>query len=320
MGLHLARQANLVEGARITAVCDADANRASAASQEFGVPHHTDHADLVNRHDVDAVIIASPNHLHATHACDAARARKHVFCEKPMAPTLRECDEMIAVAEENEVKLMVAQVLRYFPVFQETRRLIESGVIGRPVSLRIVRTGGSGGIFSHGWRARFDLTGGILMEINAHEFDFMRVVLGSPVAVYAQSRQLVTGIYDYDDTYFVQVSFADGGMGFLHSSVAAAVGEYHMTVQGTEGTLTNGGFGGPIRYARFGKEPVEINASEIEAEEPYHHELRLFVEAVLNDEEPPVPGREGRAAVELALAAYASARAGQPVTIPLASA
>jgi len=217
------------------------------------------------------------------------------------------------------VKLMVAQVLRYFPVFLETRRLVQSGVIGRPTAARVVRTGGSSGIFSHGWRAKYNLTGGILMEINAHELDFMRVILGNPVAVYAQSRQLVGGVYDYDDIHFVQISFENGGIGFLHSSVAAAVGEYHMTIQGTEGTITNGGFGGPIRYARFDGEPVEISASEIEAEEPYHHELRLFVEAVLGGGEPPVPGREGRAAVELALAAYASARSGAPVRIPLES-
>ncbi|MGQ9526044.1 MAG: Gfo/Idh/MocA family protein [Armatimonadota bacterium] len=319
MGLHLARQANMVEGARVTAVCDSDPDRAAAGGRELDVPFHTAHSELVNRDDVDAVIVASPNNLHCIHSCDAAKAGKHVFCEKPMAPTLSECDDMIAAAQQNEVKLMVAQVLRYFPVFLETRRIVESGAIGKPVAMRVTRTSGPSGTFDHGWRARYDLTGGILMEINAHELDYMRVILGDPVAVYAQSRRLVQGSYDYDDTHFVEISFGDGGMGFLHSSVAAAVGEYHMVIQGTEGTLTNGGFGGPIRYARFGEEPTEISASEIEAEEPYHHELRLFVEAVLTGGKPPVPGREGRAAVELALAAYASARTGQPVDIPMKS-
>lgn len=318
MGVHLATQANQVEGAKVVAVCDPDQERASQASSKLGgVPTFANHNDMLSLSEVNAVIIASPNSQHAPQACDAAKAGKHIFCEKPMAPTLEECDRMIQAAKEAGVKLMISQVLRFFPVFQETIRLVSSGVIGEPRAVRIARTGGAKGIFESGWRTKYAHTGGILMEINAHELDFMRVLCGDVELVNAVADQIVHGVYDYHDTFFVEMRFRSGAIGCLHSSIADSIGGYHMVIQGTKGTLMNEGFGGPIRYAEFDGEQKVIQASEIQAEEPYHHELRLFVEAVLEDKEPPITGLDGRAAVELAIAAYRSANTRNTVRLPL---
>lgn len=317
MGLHLAAQAALLDGVSIAAVADPDPERAARAAAQLGAPSFENHLDLLASPGVDAVIVASPNKLHAPHAIDAARAGKHIFCEKPMAPTVAECDSMIAAAREADVMLMVAQVLRFFSVFQETRRLVESGVIGKPVAMRVTRTSDSRAAFGHGWRSRQADTGGVLLEINAHEIDFMRCICGEAATVFAQARRAAGGAYDYPDTFFVQVGYRDGAIGLLHSGIASPVGEYHMAVQGTSGALVNGGFGGPIRYAAMGEQETVVDASTLEAEEPYHHELRLFVEALRDGRESPIPGREGRAVVEIAEAAYRSANTGEIVQLPL---
>jgi predicted dehydrogenase len=168
-----------------------------------------------------------------------------------------------------------------------------------------------------GWRAHFSECGGVLMEVNAHELDFLCHVCGPAKSVFAKGLRLVNGGYDYDDALLVQVEFQSGTLACLHASISASMTEYHMTFQCAEGTLINGGFGGPIRYARFSEQPKVVEAGDIEMEDPYRHELRLFFEAVRKGEEPPVTGPQARQAVELALAAYESARTGVPVDLPL---
>jgi predicted dehydrogenase len=210
-------------------------------------------------------------------------------------------------------------VLRLYPVFHKTAALLREGAVGEVRSMALARTGGS--MSPHGgWRAKYESTGGLLMEVNAHELDFMRHVAGDAESVYATSQRINGDRfgYDYDDTFQIDIRFKSGATGHLYASCASALGEYRMTFECSEGTLNNGGFGGPIRYAKFGeKETTALDSSSWEKEEPYGHELRLFLEAIRNDTDPPIPGSEGRAAVELALAAYRSSRTGEVVRLPL---
>lgn len=317
MAMHLARQARELPQAKIAAVCDVDEERASKAGEEFDVPHATDYRQVLDRPDVSAVIIATPGGLHEEPTVAAAQAGKHVYCEKPMAVTLDACDRMETACREAGVKLMIGQVLRLYPTYHKTAALLRDGIIGELQSMHVVRTGGPG-TFGAGWRAKYDLSGGLLMEVNAHELDFMRHVAGEAESVYATSRQIVPGKYEFDDTFQIDITFKNGVTGHLYASCASAIGEYGMTFEGSEGTLQNGGFGGPLRYAKFDeKEPSDIAREEWEKEEPYRHELRLFFEAVESGSEPAITATDGRAAVELALAAYESARTGEVVRLPL---
>ncbi|MBW3622318.1 MAG: Gfo/Idh/MocA family oxidoreductase [Armatimonadetes bacterium] len=317
MAMHLAREARELPQARIVSVCDVDEERAAKAGEEFGASNVTDYRAVLENPEVEAVIIATPGGFHEEPTVAAAQAGKHVYCEKPMAVTLEACDRMEAACRDAGVKLMIGQVLRLYPTFHKTADLLREKVVGEIQSMHVVRTGGPS-TFSGGWRARYDLSGGLLMEVNAHELDFMRHVAGDVESVYATSRQIIPGRYDYDDTFQIDMTFRSGATGHLYASCASTLGEYGMTFECSEGTLQNGGFGGPIRYAKFGeKEPTALGKEEWEKEEPYRHELRLFFEAVEGDTETAIPAREGRAAVELALAAYRSAETGEVVRLPL---
>src|SRR5687768_5164151 len=127
---HATQMAKLAE-LRLAAVCDVDEAKARAAADAAAstgngeVRVHTDVAALLADPTVPAVIVATPNFTHRAIVLDALAARKHVFCEKPMALSLAHCDEMIAGAERHGRKLMVGQVLRLMTVYATVRRLVE---------------------------------------------------------------------------------------------------------------------------------------------------------------------------------------------------
>jgi predicted dehydrogenase len=315
MAMHLAREAQELPNAKIVTVCDVAEERAAEAAKKFDVPYVTDFQRVMENPDVDAVIVATPGFLHEEPTVAAAQAGKHVYCEKPMAITLESCDRMETACREAGVKLFIGQVLRLIPVFYKTAELLRAKTVGSLQSMSVVRTGGPS-TFEAGWRSRYDQSGGPLMEVNAHEIDFMRHLAGEAESVYATSRQVLKGRYDFDDTYQIDIKFKSGVTGHLYASSVSSMGEYRMTFECEEGTLNNGGFGGPIRYRKFDdKETTALSGPDWEKEEPYRHELRLFLEAIENDTEPAISAKDGRAAVEIALAAYQSAKTGEIVKL-----
>ena len=141
MGRSEGRVLSGVPRARLVAVCDVSAEAGAEFGAEMGVPHVTDHRALLDRQDVDAVLVVTPNGLHTQVVLDAAGAGKHIFCEKPFAFTVAECDQMISAAGEHGVRLMVGHVLRLMPLFQRVIDLFAGGDLGRPVAAQITRLG-----------------------------------------------------------------------------------------------------------------------------------------------------------------------------------
>ena len=317
MGTHLANQCASLPNAEVIAMCDIVRERADKLAEAFKAKSFTKYKSLLKKGDVDAVIVATPNNSHAKITIDSARAGKHIFCEKPMALTLKECDAMIAAAKKAGVMLMVGQVLRLFPVFWRTKQIIASGELGKPFGMFVQRTGQADAFRHKTWRGYRKSCGGLLLEINAHELDFMRFILGEATEVYAQMGNFCSPESEIEDLAFVTIKFASRAIAILHSSTAVSIGEYRNTIQCAEGTLTNGGFGGPIQYQRNGGEVVTIEASEIEKPEPYQDELASFVNTITTGSPMVFDARDGRAAVELALAAYRSAKTGKAVKLPL---
>jgi len=321
MGTSLAKACNELEHARIVAVSDIDKEKAEKLAKELNAPYDLDYHNLLGRKDVEAVIVASPGFLHREMTVAAAKTKKHVFSEKPMATNLADCDAMIAACREAGVKLMVGQVCRFHGVHSKVKELASSGEMGKPTCMMVARIGGGwGGVWAQSWRMSLAKSGGALMEINAHEIDFMRFVCGD-----VQSVQAVGGKYrqldaDYPDIALVSLRFKSGAVGLLHSSMATAIGAYGGRVDCANGSInfpTIWGKDAGITYGKFGEAAKTIPAADIKVELPVRHELRCFVDAVLKDETPAVPGEEGRAAVEVAVAAYRSIETGKPVELPL---
>ncbi|OGG45758.1 MAG: hypothetical protein A3F84_12205 [Candidatus Handelsmanbacteria bacterium RIFCSPLOWO2_12_FULL_64_10] len=321
MGASLATSAATLDNAKVVCVSDVDEAKGKELAGKLSVDYDPDYRHMLKRGDVEAVLIASPPFMHPEMAVAAAEAGVHVFSEKPMSPTLEGCDAMIAAARRHGVRLGIGLVCRFHATHSKVREIALSGEIGRPVCLTVHRIGGGwGGTWVAHWRTKRAQSGGTLMEVNAHEIDFMRFVLGDVRRVYAAGGNYREKGIDYPDVALVSMTFASGAVGSLHSSHVSAVGGYGGRLDGTEGSVTFPAIWGKeaaLTVKRFDGEARALPIAEIKVPSPVAEEIRRFVEAVQNVEEPPVGGAEGRAATEVALAAYRSIETGQAVELPL---
>ncbi len=321
MGASLANGARGLDCAEVVCVSDVDSEKGRTLSEKMDCDYEADYRTMLAREDVQAVMIATPPFLHTDPTIAAAQAGVHVFCEKPMSPTLAGCDAMIAACGQGGVKLGIGLVCRFHPVHRKVRDLTRGGDLGMPLCLMVHRLGGGwGGVWSASWRESRAKSGGTLMEVNAHEIDFMRFVMGDAESVSAVGGQFVQMETDFPDVALVSIRFKNGGVGVLHSSQASAIGGYGGRLDCAEGSVVFpsfwGGEGG-LRYKRYDGDETTIPASELSQDEsPVSQEIRAFCEAVLNGEEPPVSGADGRAAVEIALAAYRSIETGEAIVFP----
>ncbi|UCH35879.1 MAG: Gfo/Idh/MocA family oxidoreductase [Armatimonadota bacterium] len=317
MGSGLAKAAAGLDRAEVVAVSDINSEVAAKLGTELGADAYGDDGEqILARNDIAGVIVATPGYLHRDGCARAAQAGKHIFCEKPLATNVSDCDAIIKATDKAGVKLQVGQVLRYLPMQAKTIELVRSGIYGEPIACSITRIGGGyGGAWGVRWRDSHQKSGGILMEINAHEFDLMSQICGDAKSVYALGHRYVQERLHSPDQLFVIVDFVNGAMGQLHSSVASAIGDGSTKVQCREGAVFFGGL--TLRHGAFGKEPEIIESSQITVEPAVSREVREWVDAVLDDTPVTIPGIDGRKAVELAEAAYESARSGEPVPLPL---
>ncbi|MGI8423649.1 MAG: Gfo/Idh/MocA family protein [Chloroflexota bacterium] len=324
MGTSHATQMAKLSELRLAAVCDVDLSKTRAAAQAAAaagnpaVKAYSDVAALLADADLPAVIVATPNFTHRRIVLDALAAGKDVFCEKPMALTVADCDEMIAAARSRGRKLMVGQVLRLITVFAEVRRLVRDGVIGEPRALRILRSSArrpeAGGAWRATWRQKRENTGGLLCELNVHEFDFMRAVMGEVAEVSAMAENFAHPQQDYEDHVVVTVRFRNGGLGVLESSTATAIGATEGLVTGTKGSIHYDWGKNSVRYREIGGEPVDLPV-ERDSGRSVQTELSSFARWVLHDEPPVVTAEDGRRAVQIAEAAYLSAREKRTVMV-----
>jgi len=320
MGTSHAQAIQTLTNARLTAVSDTDEERGRKLSEDLGVPWYADYEQMARSDDVDAVTIASPPFLHKEMAIAIAGAGKHVFCEKPMAVQVADCQAIIDAAERAGVTLMVGQVLRFLSPFIKVRELVEGGAIGKPISALVTRLSGRGnGVWSAPWRAGLEMSGGILMEINAHEIDLLRCLCGDVASVYAEADNYMHPQADYPDLAFVSLRFRSGAVGCLYSSNASALGGTSGLVQGSEGAVRYDGWGkkGRIEWKRFDDEqPTVIDLADLEYQAGVAYEIQKFAEAAMSHTTPVVTGLDGLKVVEIARAAYESAASGKRIELP----
>ena len=296
IGRHLAWQLRPLSEARLVGVYDVNAELSAQAAAELETEVFASLDALLQSPAVDAVIIATPPHTHHELGVQALQHGKHVFCEKPLALTVADCDAMLHAAQAAQRVLMAGQVLRLFPLFWQSKQWLQAGVIGAPVAIHLQRRGYEINLFREGWRADPRQSGGVLLEMNVHELDYLRWLLGEFRVVAAQGAQ------PYPTPNFTQqwsalLQFENGVVGSVEVSIIDHLGGYLVRIVGTEGTIEHTGFSGAARYKRLGEPEVSLTPEEIGAPEPYLWELRSFIRAILYNETPPFDGYDGRMAV-----------------------
>jgi predicted dehydrogenase len=317
MGRSLITSTTDIPGCAVSCVADVVEEKARALAEELGCAYVTNAELLMTRDDVDAVVIAAPNFLHRDLAVKAAAHGNHIFCEKPMALTKADAQAMVQAAADHGVKLMVGQVLRYIAPFPYVKRLVDGGELGEPFGMQTTRIGGGwGGHYHAAWRLKRETCGGPLYEVSSHEIDYMRQIMGEAKAVTAHLGHYVVPDIDYEDLAMLLIDFGKGS-GQLLAGHSAFLGAYDVKLFCTKGTVLCRPWPTELRYKTETGEEVLVDSAELETEPGVRREMREFVECILNDTPPTIPGEEGVRNVEIAEAARISSEEGRKVPLPL---
>lgn len=304
--------------ARITVCFDIDPDKAAQrAALISGARVAATLEEVLADPQVDAVEICTPHHLHADAVIAAARAGKHILCQKPLAKTLAECDAMIAAARAANVTLFYAETNVTLPTAVAAERVIAEGRIGRLVGAQATFAYWQGGKYlATAWRYDPELTGGgQLLDSGIHAIALMLGIAGpirSVSCLTTRFREELGG----EDTSALVVHFEEGAVGTLFAS--QAVGTWAPLPQfvafGSEGALTLGGPQGGLTLHR--------------SDLPDRHEVLLerrwdsfdtligrYLDTVVDGQPNPSPGEIGRENLRVVLAAYESARQGREVRL-----
>jgi predicted dehydrogenase len=247
MGKLEARLAQRMPGCRLAGLWNRTAETAAHLAREMGCRHYASIKDLLADSDVNAVIVATPNHAHLDPVVQATRAGKHIFLEKPMALNVADCRAMIAAAREAGVVLFLGHPQRFMDGVRAARAALLAGEIGHPIALRSER------IFwvdlhgpSPGWKMKRALSGGHLFH-HMHELCTARWLLGEYDRVFAQMANLAhqaDGPEAEDDVVQLAVRFRSEGprfsrpvLGTFELGSAYRRREHCLTIHGSEGTI-----------------------------------------------------------------------------------
>jgi scyllo-inositol 2-dehydrogenase (NADP+) len=250
-GIHASAIADLAGQFSVVAVCDLLPARQEEARERFVCQAYSDYADLVADDAVELVIVATPSYLHASHTTTALRGGKHVMVEKPMAKSLAEVDEMIAVAKETGQILTVHQNYRYADEFTKIKEIIESGVLGR-----IIQINSSVHQFRRrwDWQTLKEYGGGILNNHGAHVVDWAMLLIDDPepeVFCHMEATPLYAG--DADSHVKLVLLPRDGPVIDIELTHACAYPQANWLVMGTRGSLVSDR--GTVRWEFF--DPAE---------------------------------------------------------------
>lgn len=308
----------------LAGVFDADPAAATALASRFGVPAaHDDLPEALERISCDAVVISAPTFAHAELATAAARAGKHILCEKPMAIDDAQCRAIIAAAEDAGVALQIGFMRRFQPEFAEARRRIQAGELGQPMIVKSL-TRGPG--LPPPWAWDLERSNGLLAEVTSHDFDCVRWLAGADITrVYAEVSNRKgpdrgVGHPDFYDNAVVTLRLASDGIGTIDGTCPADYGyDARVEVVGTEGLLVIGDVRGtPILEVkdrqRGVRQPVHRTWPE-RFEAGYRAQMRAFVDACLDGTAPHVSGEDGRQAVLAVRAANRSWQEGRPIEL-----
>ncbi|MBI2938897.1 MAG: Gfo/Idh/MocA family oxidoreductase [Chloroflexi bacterium] len=307
--------AHLTDLVRLAAVCDTRLERAEALAARTGARAYNRLEDLLADPAIDGVDICLPHHLHAPAALQALAAGKHVLVEKPLATTVENGERMVGAAAERGLTLCVTEQYPFSMPFQRARDLIQSGEIGKLVTIRTHRVGYLGGVWMRdGWRQNASIAGGgMLLDQGCHYTSIARMLAGEVEAVAAftsSNREDWNG----DDTATLILRFRGGLIGealYCWATKTSNVGA-ECYVYGERGHLrVNSGAPALVLYR-----PDLPDGRQVIVDQPEHGKLfaRMiedFALAALGERQPTMPGTEGLADLRVVMAAYRSARSGQ---------
>lgn len=330
---------------QLVAICRRTRKEADRLAKTWKVEEvYYNYEDLVRSPNVDAVIIATPPAYHMEETIAAAEEGKHVFCEKPMAINLKEAREMVKACNENKVKLQIGFNQRFWNQIKIAKKLIDGGLIGKIKGFHTT--------YGEKWDLypsdtdyldHLELAGGgCLMDMGIHRIDLARLLVGEIEEVCAEIKHSASPA-KLDDNTWILCNFSNGATGCIATDKFSPTAPNETALFGTEGTiyLSSETFN-PFQsvplavfteksrdqipdivlkyfYPTFFTQSPERRWISIvpPKDDPYLAQLKAFCESILHGKEPLVTGEDGIKSLEVALAAYKSAKEKRWIKLPL---
>jgi len=317
--LHARHLAYRVPAADIVAISDIYLPAAEKAAGELEISNvSSDYRSILEMPEIDAVIISTSTNTHAQIIEEAARAGKHVFCEKPIDFDLNRIDGALSAVKKAGIKLQVGFNRRFDPSFRRVHEVVASGEIGEPHIVRITSRDPAPPPVEY-----IKVSGGIFLDMTIHDFDMARFLIGSDVEeVYVAGGVLVDpaiGEAGDIDTAVITLRFANGALGTIDNSREAVYGyDQRVEVFGSRGVVSAGNVypnTATVSNAKQVSRDLPLNFFMDRYIESYIAELRSFIECVLNDSTPEVTGEDGRIPVVMGYAAQKSYKEQRPVKL-----
>lgn len=323
--------------ADVFAICDNNKNLSEMVGDKFGIRHRfTNYEEMLQSNLVDAVSICTPTTTHSRIATEAARCGVHVLCEKPIASTLEEAEEMLQKVSKSGVKFTVGFNYRFLPNHIKAKEYLSIGKIGKLILVRgeVVTAGPYGSEFPQSeFNYQAEKRLGSFFDLGSHVVDLLLWILGKPTEVFATCTTHMNGV-SVDDLAVVTLRFESGVIGSIITSWLnlpnheATADCKKIELIGSEGKLDTDFFGPSLFFysksslASKIRGKIEIIPSKFNPKDPsealkwsYRKEIDSFVESVINNKPVAVTGKEAKACLEVVLAAYKSSETGSIITL-----
>ena len=309
--------AHATENSEVTALVTDDPTKAKELSKKYcveAVHSYQDYDHLLNSGEIDAVYIALPNNMHRDFSVAASKAGIHVLCEKPMATSEEECEEMIRAAESNKTKLMIAYRLHFEKANLEAVELAQSGKLGEP---RIFNSTFTMQVRPGNIRTKKEMGGGPLWDIGIYCINAARYLFrAEPEEVLALANSSEDKRFrEVEESVSAVMRFPEAQLASFSCSFGASdVSSYDFV--GTKGSI----HAEPAyEYAEGLKLKITIDGEpkerKFEKSDQFCPELVYFSDCILRNKQPEPSGKEGLADVKIITALYESLRKRQPIAI-----
>jgi len=297
-------------------VVSRDQGRAAAFAARHGAARALSSFDeMLADPGVDAVYIATPNALHAEQVVTAAKAGKHVMCDKPLALSAEDANRAVAACAEAAVKLGITFQTRFHDNYGRFRELVQDGSLG---DIRVVQVEMSPGrTLLKGWRTDPELAGlGAINNLGVHAFDLIRWLLGAEAIEVTALAGHEGGLVP-ETLALVLLRYATGALAYVNVNQSVAFPQADITVYGTKGRVVGRS---TTRMNMEGTLDVLTDQGETTIETASYHAYRgavmAFEDAVATGREPSPSGLDGLRSVELTGAIEESLQAGQTIAVP----
>src|SRR5512136_124284 len=292
--------------AEIVGFCAETTAEAAGLAHAHRAPVYPHYAALLDA--VDVIDICTPTHLHHEMVLQAAAAGKHIICEKPLARTVEQAQDMIRVCRAAGVNLFVAHVVRFFPEYALAKAQVDQGKVGKPAVVRLTRASYRPKKPSGNWFLDFEKSGGMMLDLMIHDFDYARWISGEVESVFAKN---VTATHPESATEYGIAILKHAGGALSH-----VVGGWAYPPPTFRTAFEIAGDGGLIEWSSDNTAPINLllrkghaDAPDVGlpgspvAESPYTTQIKEFYEALKTDRAARVSAADGLAAVQIALAA-----------------